>query len=415
MSEVGAAAGDAESAGNAEPAAAGGGTHARSRARRLSIRGLNKWFGANHVVKDLSLAVEPSEFLVLLGPSGCGKTTALRIIAGLEAADSGRVLLGDTDVTDELPKYRDIAMVFQSYALYPHKTVAENIGFPLKVRGLKGEERAAAVRDAAAQVHMEDLLERYPRQLSGGQRQRVALARAIVRRPSAFLMDEPLSNLDAKLRGYMRAGAQAHAARAGGHHGLRDPRPGGGDDPRPPGRDPRRGRPAADRHPARGVRQPREPVRRRLHGLAADELRPRPHRERPVRERRRRRGRRPVEGARDGAEAVMGFRPEDAEVADPGTGLFDATVYAAELTGDVTLVTVALGEDASLSIKMPKEYDVDFDRKVAVRFPLERGFLFDAATGDRLPARFISAPPADRADPHPVGSHGIRRSGPEGR
>ena len=185
--------------------AAASGMHARSRARRLSIRGLNKWFGSNHVVKDLSIDVEPSEFLVLLGPSGCGKTTALRIIAGLEEADSGEVVLGDTDVTNELPKYRDIAMVFQSYALYPHKTVAENIGFPLKVRGLKPDERAPAVRDAAAQVHMEDLLGRYPRQLSGGQRQRVALARAIVRRPSAFLMDEPLSNLDAKLRGYMRA------------------------------------------------------------------------------------------------------------------------------------------------------------------------------------------------------------------
>ena len=99
----------------------------------------------------------------------------------------------------------------------------------------------------------------------------------------------------------------------------------------------------------------------------------------------------PVEGARDGAAAVMGFRPEDAEVAEPGSGLFDATVYAAELTGDVTLVTVALGDDASLAVKMPKEYDVDFDRKVAVRFPPERGFLFDAATGDRLPARFLSS------------------------
>ena len=196
MSELGTATGNG---------AAASGTQAHSRARRLSIEGLNKWFGSNHVVKDLSISVEPSEFLVLLGPSGCGKTTALRIIAGLETADSGEVLLGDTDVTNELPKYRDIAMVFQSYALYPHKTVAENIGFPLKVRGLKPDERAVAVRDAAAQVHMEDLLERYPRQLSGGQRQRVALARAIVRRPSAFLMDEPLSNLDAKLRGYMRA------------------------------------------------------------------------------------------------------------------------------------------------------------------------------------------------------------------
>ena len=392
MSEVGAAAGDAESAGNAEPAAAGGGTHARSRARRLSIRGLNKWFGANHVVKDLSLAVEPSEFLVLLGPSGCGKTTALRIIAGLEAADSGRVLLGDTDVTDELPKYRDIAMVFQSYALYPHKTVAENIGFPLKVRGLKGEERAAAVRDAAAQVHMEDLLERYPRQLSGGQRQRVALARAIVRRPSAFLMDEPLSNLDAKLRGYMRAELKHMQHELGvttvyvthdqveamtlAHRVA-----------------------ILDEGALQQIGTPREVYDNPANLFVAGFMGSPPMnfvRGRIENGRFESGGGGgvgvPVEGARDGAEAVMGFRPEDAEVADPGTGLFDATVYAAELTGDVTLVTVALGEDASLSIKMPKEYDVDFDRKVAVRFPLERGFLFDAATGDRLPARFISAP-----------------------
>jgi len=175
------------------------------RAQRLLLRSLNKSFGAVHVVKDLSIDVAPGEFLVLLGPSGCGKTTGLRIIAGLETADSGQVVLGDTDVTNILPKYRDVAMVFQSYALYPHKTAAENIDFPLKVRGVSKQERELAVRDAAAQVHMEDLLDRYPRQLSGGQRQRVALARAIVRRPSVFLMDEPLSNLDAKLRGFMRA------------------------------------------------------------------------------------------------------------------------------------------------------------------------------------------------------------------
>ena len=171
-----------------------------NRAQRLQIKALNKWFGDNHVVKDLAIDVAPGEFLVLLGPSGCGKTTALRMVAGLEIADDGQILIGDTEVTEVLPKYRDVAMVFQSYALYPHKTVAENIGFPLKVRGLPEAERDQAVKDAAAQVHMETLLDRYPRQLSGGQRQRVALARAIIRRPAVFLMDEPLSNLDAKLR-----------------------------------------------------------------------------------------------------------------------------------------------------------------------------------------------------------------------
>ena len=157
------------------------------------------------VLEELDLQIEPGEFLVLLGASGSGKTTALRILSGLETATAGRVLIGDRDVTSILPKYRDISMVFQSYALYPHKTVAENIGFPLKVRKVPKAERDRQVRDAAAQVHLGDLLERYPRQLSGGQRQRVALARAIIRRPAVFLMDEPLSNLDAKLRGHMRA------------------------------------------------------------------------------------------------------------------------------------------------------------------------------------------------------------------
>ena len=148
--------------------------------------------------------MEKGEFVVLLGPSGCGKTTALRMIAGLESVDSGEIEIGDSVVTNKLPKFRNISMVFQSYALYPHKTVSENIAFPLKVRKISGDARDKAILDAAKQVHMEDLLDRYPRQLSGGQRQRVALARAIVRQPDIFLMDEPLSNLDAKLRVHMR-------------------------------------------------------------------------------------------------------------------------------------------------------------------------------------------------------------------
>ncbi len=166
---------------------------------------VQKSFGAVKVLEEFNLDIAPGEFLVLLGASGSGKTTALRILSGLETATAGRVLIGDRDVTNILPKYRDISMVFQSYALYPHKTVAENIGFPLKVRKVPQAEMNTAIRDAAAQVQLETLLDRYPRQLSGGQRQRVALARAIIRRPSVFLMDEPLSNLDAKLRGHMRA------------------------------------------------------------------------------------------------------------------------------------------------------------------------------------------------------------------
>jgi len=157
------------------------------------------------VLRELDVATEDGEFLVLLGASGSGKTTALRMIAGLESTTSGRVLIGERDVTQVLPKNRDVAMVFQSYALYPHKSVAENIGYPLRVRGQSTSEIDRQVNEVASQVQLDKLLGRYPRQLSGGQRQRVALARAMVRRPAAFLMDEPLSNLDAKLRVTMRA------------------------------------------------------------------------------------------------------------------------------------------------------------------------------------------------------------------
>src|SRR6266481_5534945 len=171
----------------------------------VDLERISKAFGSLTVLHELSLSVEPGEFMVLLGPSGCGKTTALRMIAGLESVTSGSIRIAGRDVTDVAPKNRDIAMVFQSYALYPHMTVAENIGYPLKIRKLPRAEIDKQVAEVAAQVQLDPLLARFPRQLSGGQRQRVALARAIVRRPAVFLMDEPLSNLDAKLRGHMRA------------------------------------------------------------------------------------------------------------------------------------------------------------------------------------------------------------------
>ncbi len=360
--------------------------HAAERAQSVSIEGLNKSFGAVHVVKDVTLRVEAGEFLVLLGPSGCGKTTALRIIAGLETADSGRVRIGDADVTKTLPKYRDVAMVFQSYALYPHKTVAENIGFPLKVRGVGVEERDQAVRETAAQVHMDTLLERYPRELSGGQRQRVALARAMIRRPSAFLMDEPLSNLDAKLRGYMRAELKHMQHELGittiyvTHDQIE-------------------AMTLAHRVAImnEGVLQqlgtPREVYDEPANMFVAGFM-----------------GSPPmnflsgslttgrflsdgvdiaVDGGVSVADAVLGFRPEDAEVVGEGEGFFDARVFAAELTGEYTLVTVVLG-DANMVIKMPKEYDVGFEARVGVRFPYERGFLFDGADGQRVSARPVA-------------------------
>jgi multiple sugar transport system ATP-binding protein len=151
-------------------------------------------------VNNINLTVADGEFLVLVGPSGCGKSTTLRMLAGLEEVTSGRVLIGERDVTNIPPKDRDIAMVFQNYALYPHMTVAENMGFALKIAGVPKAERTAQVLEAAKLLDLEPYLERKPKNLSGGQRQRVAMGRAIVRNPQVFLMDEPLSNLDAKLR-----------------------------------------------------------------------------------------------------------------------------------------------------------------------------------------------------------------------
>jgi len=170
----------------------------------IALQHLTKSFGNTVVVDDLTLEINDGEFVVLLGPSGCGKTTTLRIIAGLEQATSGNVLIEGKRVNDLPPQRRDIAMVFQSYALYPHMTVADNIGYPLRVRKLEHERIQTQVRETAALLEIESLLKRKPRELSGGERQRVALARAIVRHPRAFLMDEPLSNLDARLRLQMR-------------------------------------------------------------------------------------------------------------------------------------------------------------------------------------------------------------------
>ncbi|MGI9333819.1 MAG: ABC transporter ATP-binding protein [Gammaproteobacteria bacterium] len=351
-------------------------------ARQLKVHELNKWFGKEHVVRDLSLEIQPGELLVLLGPSGCGKTTALRMVAGLEKADSGTISIGDNDVTDVLPKYRDVAMVFQSYALYPHKTVAENIGFPLKVRGVTKTEQATAIRDAAAQVHMEHLLARYPRELSGGQRQRVALARAIVRRPTVFLMDEPLSNLDAKLRGYMRAELKhmqhelgvttvyvthdqieamtlAHRVAVMDHGVLQQigtPR-------------------EIYDHPANQFvagfmgSPPMNFIEGEISGVAFE-------------------GpgiRLPVANAGYSGKAVLGFRPEEAEIVAPGAGVFDTRVYASELTGDHTLVTIVVAGEP-LAVKMPKEFEADFETPVAVRFPPDRCFFFEAGSGERVGA-----------------------------
>ena len=169
------------------------------------LKNLTKQWGDFVAVDGQSLEVSDKEFLVLLGPSGCGKTTTMRMIAGLEEPTEGEIWIGDRMVNDDLPKDRDVAMVFQNYGLYPHMTIFDNIAYPLRVRGTPGSEIEPRVRRAAEQVELTQFLDRRPKALSGGQRQRVALARAIVRTPKVFLMDEPLSNLDAKLRVTMRA------------------------------------------------------------------------------------------------------------------------------------------------------------------------------------------------------------------
>ncbi|WP_138469284.1 ABC transporter ATP-binding protein [Poseidonocella sp. HB161398] len=175
----------------------------------MSVRSLTKSFGRTEILRGIDLDVAAGEFVALVGPSGCGKSTLLRLIAGLEGASGGRIEIGGRDVTRLPPKGRDVAMVFQNYALYPHLTVGANMGFSLKLRGTPKRKIDAMVREAAAVLGLDALLERYPGQLSGGQRQRVATGRAIVRNPALFLFDEPLSNLDAKLRVEMRTQIKA--------------------------------------------------------------------------------------------------------------------------------------------------------------------------------------------------------------
>lgn len=171
----------------------------------VHIDDVRKSYGDVEVLKTIDIDIADGEFLVLVGPSGCGKSTLLRSIAGLEGITSGRIRIGDQDVTDLPPKGRDVAMVFQNYALYPHMTVERNMGFSLELKGASRAERERAVAGAAEILGLTPLLKRFPRQLSGGQRQRVAMGRAIVRDPKVFLFDEPLSNLDAKLRVTMRS------------------------------------------------------------------------------------------------------------------------------------------------------------------------------------------------------------------
>ena len=170
----------------------------------ITLKNISKWFSDNQVIKNINLNIRDGEFVVFVGPSGCGKSTLLRIISGLEDLDNGSVSIDDIDVTDKIPYDRGISMVFQSYALYPHMNVFDNIGFSLKTSGVKNKILDKRVKEIAKILQLDNLLHRLPKQLSGGQKQRVAIGRAIIRKPKAFLFDEPLSNLDAALRVEMR-------------------------------------------------------------------------------------------------------------------------------------------------------------------------------------------------------------------
>ena len=239
----------------------------------VTIREVRKSFGPVEVLHGVSIDIDDGEFVVLVGPSGCGKSTLLRMIAGLEEITPARSPSAARVVNDVPPKERDIAMVFQNYALYPHMTVADEHGVLADAEErAEGRDRGAGATAPPRSSASRRCLDRYPRQLSGGQRQRVAMGRAIVRDPQVFLFDEPLSNLDAKLRVAMRAEIKEPAPAAEDHHGLRHPRPDRGDDhgrqDRGHARRPRR----ADRRAARPLRPAGQPLRRRLHRLAGDEL-----------------------------------------------------------------------------------------------------------------------------------------------
>jgi multiple sugar transport system ATP-binding protein len=347
---------------------------------RVRLVDIHKSFGAVEVVKGLDLDVADGEFLVLLGASGSGKTTALRMIAGLETVSSGRILIGERDVTEVLPKYRDIAMVFQSYALYPHKTVFANIAYPLVLRKRPRAEIAAAVKEVARQVELDALLDRYPRQLSGGQRQRVALARAIVRRPAAFLMDEPLSNLDAKLRGHMRAELkhmqhelgittiyvthdQIEAMTLAHRIALLDK-----------GVLQQLGTPAtiynapANLFVAGFIGSPPMNV---LDGALSDGKFTGPA------------GNFGTRSRASCQAAVAGIRPEDCRVTAPDAGRISGEVYATELIGDHTLVTCRCGGQ-SVTVKADKDVERSIGEPVGIGFDDKAIHLFDRGSGVRI-------------------------------
>jgi len=346
----------------------------------VTLSNVKKSFGNVEIIKGLDLDIAEGEFLVLLGPSGCGKTTALRMIAGLEPVTAGTIAIGDRDVTTVLPKYRDIAMVFQSYALYPHMSVADNVGYPLKLRKVPKEGIDQQVRQAAAKVHLEPYLHRYPRELSGGQRQRVALARAMVRRPKLFLMDEPLSNLDAKLRDHMRAELK-HLQRDLGVTTVYVTH------------DQIEAMTLAHRVAVMnaGVVQqvgpPREiyenpanlfvagflgsPPMNFVQGEIADASFVCAA------------GRVSMPGFQPRSGVTLGFRPEDAYIGEPGQGCLGGRIYSTEMTGKETIVTCQIGETHAV-VKADKYFERETHATVSIAVDASKACAFDTASGARI-------------------------------
>ncbi len=342
----------------------------------VTLKGVEKRFGIVTVLRSLDLDIADGEFLVLLGPSGCGKSTTMRMIAGLETVSDGNILMGERDVTKMHPRDRNVAMVFQNYALYPHMTVAQNIGYPLRVARLGKNDLRAKVEEAAGTVDLLPYLARYPRDLSGGQRQRVALARALVRDPEVFLLDEPLSNLDAKLRVAMRAEIK-HLQRELGvtmiyvthdqieamtladrivllHDGLIQ-QIGTPDDIYD---DPDNlfvagfiGSP-----PMNFISGSVEAGKFKAEGVA----------EVPA----------PGEGG-----LTLGFRAEDVEVTD--TGAYDGVVFAIEPTGEATYVVVEIGGQRAI-IRAGKKFRPAMGDHIRFDVPVNQALFFDTETGQRV-------------------------------
>ena len=346
----------------------------------VTLKGITKRWNEFVAVKDLSLLIEDQEFLVLLGPSGCGKTTTMRMIAGLEEPSHGEVFIGDRKVNNDLPKDRDVAMVFQNYGLYPHLSVYENIRYPLKVRKVPKSLHSEKVRQAAEKVQLDHLLERKPRELSGGQRQRVALARAIVRTPTVFLMDEPLSNLDAKLRVTMRAELKhlQHEMKITTVYVTHDQI---------------EAMTLADRvavmdHGIISQLGPPEeiyndptnlfvagfigsPPMNLMKGKLHDNNFQHPNFSISINR------------EANLEEATLGIRPEDLILCAAQKGVLQGTVYAHELTGESTLTTINVGPDR-LTIRGPKEFKINIDEAVGVQFEASKCFLFSNQTGERI-------------------------------